>query len=240
MKNPSTKLNNPMFPIIISDENVTIQEKPKGRETSCYRISENKIRFIDDYGVPEGFLICVTGPVGYMPKLIKFGPKPNVYMDGFSHKNPGIFDFYVNTATKEASILVHTTERSLFSMAVDFERYDGDFSAHRKTSYYDAFDLTIALNAGRFETVTKKDVRDIIPNILDSQSEAIVEVMNELINHLNTKQDSCIPNSLKSKLANVFNGVISTSSATVTIVDSYMNNGSVGQMIKTLIEYFSQ
>lgn len=240
MRSPSKKLNNPMFPIIITDQSVTIQEKPKGRETSCYRISENKIRFIDDYGVPDGFLICVTGPEGYLPKLIKFGPKPNVYMEGFPHRNPGIFDFYVNATTREASILVHTTERSLFSMAVDFEKYDGDFSVNRSTNYHDAFDLTIALNAGRFETVTKKDVRDILPNILESESEKLVEVMNELIDHLNTKKDRSIPSSLKFKIAHVFNSVLATSSATVTVVDSYMNNGSVGKMIKTLIEYFSQ
>ncbi|MEK4525287.1 hypothetical protein NST38_07800 [Paenibacillus sp. FSL H8-0104] len=240
MKSPSKKLNNPMFPITITDQRVTIQEKPKGRETSCYRTTENKIRFIDDYGVPEGFVICVTGPEGYIPKLIKFGPKPNVYKQGFSYENPGIFDFYVNATTREASILIHTTERSLFSMAIDFEKYDGDFNIHRKTNYHDTFDLTIALNAGKFEEVTKKDVQDIMPNILESQSEEIVEVMNELIEHLNIREHSSVPNALKLKISNVFNSVLATTSATVTIVDSYINDGSTGKILKTLIEYFSQ
>jgi hypothetical protein len=240
IRRPETKLNNPMFPIVIADNGVAIQEKPKGRETSCYRISENKIRFIDDYGVPEGFLICVTGPEGYMPRLIKFGQKPNVNMNGYLHTNPGIFDFYINATTKQASILVHTTQRSLFSMAIDFEKHDSDFDLHRRTNYYDAFDLTIALNAGKFEEVTKTEVRNILPSILESQSEEIVQVMNELINHLKTKQDNSIPDNLRLKIASVFNSLLSTSSAAVTIVDSYVNNGSVGKMIKTLIEYFSQ
>jgi|GEM_PF-6428306 len=238
-RKPETKSINPMFPLVITDNGVVIKEKPKGRETSCYRISNNKVRFIDDYGVPEGFLICVTGPEGYMPRLIKFGQKPNVNMEGYSHANPGIFDFYVNAITKQASILVHTTQRSLFSMAIDFEKHDGDFDLGRRTSYNDAFDLTLALNAGRFDVVTKKEVRDILPNIVDSQSEEIAKVINELVNHLNANQCNELPDNLRVKITSVFNSVLSTSSAAVTVADSYGNNGSVGQVIKTLVEYFS-
>lgn len=239
IRKPHTKFNNPMFPLVINDKEVEIQEKPKGRETSCFKISDNRIRFIDDYGVPEGFIICVTGPVGYMPRFIKFGHKPNINMNGYSHCNPGMFDFYVNATTKQASILVHTTQRSLFSMAIDFEKHDGSFDLHRRTNYYDAFDLTIALNAGKFEEVSKTEVRNILPGILETQSEQIVQVMNELINHLKTKQEESLPSNLRLNMASVFNSLLSSSSAAVTIVDSYVNNGSVGKMIKTLIEYFS-
>lgn len=66
----------------------------------------------------------------------------------------------------------------------------------------------------------------------EEQLGKLVESLNELVDFLKssdfTENYREIHKDLKTKILNVFNGIISTGSAAVTIADSYINNGVVG------------
>lgn len=75
---PNIKTDTPFFPLIIEDKTIQINEKSIGKETSCYKTGQKRICFSDDYSVPGGFLICITGPIGYIPTVVKFKKKPMI------------------------------------------------------------------------------------------------------------------------------------------------------------------
>jgi len=242
-RKPNERTNSPMFPIVINDKGINIVEKPKGNETSCFKVTPTKIRFSDDYGVPEGFLICVTGPEGYMPSLLKFKQKPSINLSGYNNIIPGQFEILVNETTRQASVIMHTTQRALYGVCIDFDKKDGNFKAIRKTSYYDPFDLTLSLIDGKVENVSSSQVKEVLPELPEEQLGKLVESLNELVDFLKspdfTENYREIPKDLKTKVLNVFSGIISTGSAAVTIADSYINNGAVGQLIKTIFDYIA-
>lgn len=246
-RKPTESINNPIFPIVIRDNGINIEKKQKGNETSCYNINPTKIRFLDDYSVPEGFLICVTGPEGYMPSLVKFKQKPSINLSGYNlsgYNNtiPCQFEVLLNETTRQASVLMHTNQRVFYGVCIDFDKKDGDFKAIRKPSRYDPFDLTISLIDGKIENVSLSQVKNVLPDVPEDKLDKLVKSLNELADFLKNSdfaENYCseIPKDLKNKILNLFSEIISTGSAAVTIADSYINNGVVGQLIKTIIDY---
>lgn len=240
---PIPKTDTPLFPIIINDEDVQIVEKPVGRETSCIKVAPKKIRFSDDYSVPDGFLICITGPVGYMPSIVKFKKKSMIFDDSYNSQTPGYYDVLMNKSTKQASILMHTLGRACFGISVDFEESVDGFDRNMRSRYADPFDITLSLINGRVETVTSSEVKQLIPNLSKEQEAILVNVLNEVVELLRNANESQvypeIPLSTKNKISQTINGIISSSSSITTLVDSYHNKGFVAELIKAVFTTFS-
>ena len=89
-RRPTREENIDIFPFVITGP-VRIDTRPPGAETRCHRGRDDVIHFSDDYGVPEGFVICIVGPEGYVPSLVKFREKTAIpiYQNGFSNGSPG-------------------------------------------------------------------------------------------------------------------------------------------------------
>lgn len=241
-KKPTSKTDTPLFPIIIDDDNVRIKKKQVGRETSCIRVNSKKIRFSDDYSVAEGFLICITGPAGYMPTVIKFKQKPLIMHEGFNEHIPGNFEILANKSTRQASIIMHILTRSYFGITVDFEESPKGFDRSLRTQFYDTFDMTVSLINGNIENITTTEVNQLLPVIGQDQCIELVTVLNELIDHMKSSSKcdiKSIPTDIKNKVSQVMNMIISSSSSIVTVVDSYHNNGFAAELIKSLVSFFS-
>lgn len=243
VRSPLAKTDTPIFPLIINDTDVHITEKSVGRETSCIKVTPNKIRFSDDYGVPEGFLICITGPVGYMPTIVKFKKKSMIFGDDYNSQTPGYYEVLMNKSTKQASILMHTLSRAYFGISVDFEVNEGGFDRNIRSHYGDPFDMTLSLINGRVENVTASQVKQLIPDLSKDQEVTLVEVLNELVEFLKssneTHENNKIPSSIKNKISQTIGSIISSSSSIVTIVDSYGNKGFVAELVKAVFNTFS-
>jgi hypothetical protein len=96
---PDRNTDTPIFPIVVNDTDISIQEKSKGRETDCRQLGNDVICFTDDYSVPGGFLICVTSPAGYEPKVIKLKNKPTFNKNEFNNVIPAHFEVKSNRVT---------------------------------------------------------------------------------------------------------------------------------------------
>lgn len=240
---PLAKTDTPLFPIIIDDADVHITEKPVGRETSCIKVAPNKVRFSDDYGVPEGFLICITGPVGYMPTIVKFKKKSMIFGDDYNNRTPGYYEVLTNKSTRQASILMHTLGRTYFGISIDFEVSEGGFDRNIRSHYRDPFDMTLSLINGKVENVTASQVNQLIPDLSKDLEVTLVEVLNELVELLKNSNEAHetteIPSSIKNKVSKTINNIVSSSSSIVTIVDSYSNKGFVAELIKAVFNTFS-
>ena len=242
-RKPTLKTDTPLFPIIINDDNVRINEKPVGRETSCIRVAPKKIRFADDYSVPEGFLICITGPIGFMPTVIKFKQKPLIMSEDYNKHIPGHFEVLTNKSTRQASILMHILRRSYFGITVDFEESERGFDRSLRTHFYDTFEMTLSLINGKIENITTTQINQLLPDIGQEQLIKLETVLNELIDYMKNSREcgeiKSIPTNIKTKISQTMNSIISESSSIVTIVDSYYNNGFAAELIKSMINFFS-
>lgn len=243
LRKPTSKTDTPLFPIIINDDNVQINEKKVGRETSCIRVNTKKIRFSDDYSIPEGFLICISGPIGYMPTVIKFKQKPLIMSEDYNKNIPGHFEILTNRSTRQASIIMHVLRRSYFGITVDFEESERGFDKSLRKNFYDPFDMTLSLINGKIENITTTQVSQLLPGVEHEQLIKLTTVLNELVGYMKNssegKEDKSIPINIKEKIYEVMNGLMSASSSVVTIVDSYHNNGFAAELIKSLVNFFS-
>lgn len=239
---PNGSTNTPIFPIVLDNKDTVIHAKTKGRETSCRRISSEDICFMDDYSVPGGFLICVTGPPGYEPKIVKLKNKPTIADNDFNRVIPTHFEVKSNKITNQASVLMHVLERVYFGIRIEFTKVDGKISSFNDNWFNSPFDLTLSLVNKQLYIVDKTEISKLHPNLDEQAVSEFTKLINELIEEINKNSEGYshefIPSSLKDRISKIFPIVLGTTSSIVTLVDSYKNAGVLGELLTSLVKLF--
>ncbi len=153
--------NAAIFPFSISTP-VSVETRPPGAETRCYRGGDAVIHFSDDYGVPEGFVICVLGPEGYVPSLVKFREKTSIpiYQNGFSDGSPGFVQIHSNRISRQTAIIMMTTNNCLFGTSIEFSPRLDDFPAEYQIGNTSTFEASIELHRDRASFLTQQDIQN--------------------------------------------------------------------------------
>ena len=239
---PIGDTDTPVFPIVVNNDNAIIEEKPQGRETICKRLPNDSISFMDDYSVPGGFLICVTSPPGYEPKVIKLKNKPTFNDNGFNNVIPTHFEVKSNRVTNQTSILMHVLERAYFGICIEFEKINGQVTNYTRYWFNNPYDLTLSLVDKELSIIEASDIKNLHPTLGFNEVKEFTELVNELIVELNKQVDKntyeCVSYNLKIKLAKFIPLVLGTSSSVVTLIDSYKNAGVLGELLTSLIKLF--
>ncbi len=239
---PIGNTDTPIFPIVVNNDDIFIEEKPQGRETSCKRLSNDSISFMDDYSVPGGFLICVTSPPGYEPKVIKLKNKPTFLSNGFNNVIPAHFEVKSNRFTNQTSVLMHVLERAYFGICIEFTKVSGQVTNYRRYWFNNPYDLTLSLINKELLIVESSDIEKLHPNLKANEIKELTELINELIEELNKHDDKYVYEyvsaNLKNKLAKSIPLILGTSSSIVTLIDSYKNAGVLGELLTSLIKLF--
>lgn len=234
------KTNTPMFPIILSDESILIQEQNIGIETNCFKTTKNVIKFSDDYSIPGGFLICITGPEGYIPSLVKFKENPSISSRNFNKNINGYFEMKMNYTTKQASILLHILERAYFGLTVDFESAPSTFNYLKYRNLNDPFDITFSLFGGEIKNVEYSQIKNIYPELKHEDLNELTEILNELAFYFkeNNVQHDEERNKLKHRISKFVLNTISLTSSSVTLIDASSENGLIAKLIESMFNYF--
>lgn len=239
---PTKDTDTPIFPIVVNNTDVFIEEKPQGRETICKRLSTDVISFMDDYSVAGGFLICVTSPAGYEPKMIKLKNKPTFHNNSFNSVIPAHFEVKSNRVTNQTSVLMHVLKRAYFGICIEFTKVDGQVANYRRYWFNNPYDLTLSLIDKELSIIESSDIEKLHPNLETTKLNEFTELINELIGELKRHDDEYayeyVSDDLKNKLAKFIPLILSTSSSMVTLIDSYKNAGVVGELLTSLIKLF--
>lgn len=237
--------NKDIFPITIEDA-CNIKEKKPGAETSILKYQNGDIKFNDDYNVPGGFVICILGPIGYVPTMIKFrekAPIPIGISNPYIHQNPGFLQFYSNKFIKQFGIVMLTTQNSFFGVEIMFSQKLGEYPSNKAIEYSDTLEASINLIDGKKEYITLSDIKNYcsgyenIQNI-DSLLNSINELINILKNPLKDKQSGNKLIIVKEKIGSIIQGTLGMGSNIVTIADSVNNHGFAYNILKTIFNYF--
>lgn len=239
--------NKDIFPIIIEDT-CNIKERKPGAETGILKYQNGDIRFKDDYNVPGGFVICILGPIGYVPTMIKFKEKtpiPIGISNPYLQQNPGFLQLYSNKFIKQFAIVMLTTQNSFFSVEIIFSEKLGEYPTNKAIEYSDTFEASISLVDGEKTYITMEDIKNYckgyerIHNI-DEMLSSINEIIDILKCSLATIQRDSRLKTAKNKFETIFQKTLSMGSNIVTIADSISNQGFAYNMLKTLFRYFGQ
>lgn len=241
-RNVTTNDNQEIFPFVI-DKNIVINKRNPGAETVSYKTQNGIVKFSDDYGVPEGFVICIIGPTNYLPSMVKFKEKTNIPIarNQYSIENPGYVQIYSNRITKQSAVILMTTNNCFFSFSVDFSSCSGDFPSNLRVNAADTLEASIKLQNEELDYITQQDIANICPNVSSDKQIELVNSVNELINLYksnNTDEGKFI--SVKNKLSSILVNTFSVGSGFITIADSVINHGMAYNLLQTLLSYFSK
>lgn len=236
---PTNKTDSPIFPIIVNNE-VLIKEKEPGRETICKRLNDGIIAFSDDYSVPEGFLICVTSPVGYEPKIIKLKNKPTFNNNNFNNVIPAHFEVKSNLVTNQTSVLMHVLSRAYFGIYIEFTRIEGKVKNYKNYWYDNPYDLSLSLVHKELSIINAKEIEMLHPNLPSHVIEEFTKIINELIKELKNNENEYNHSnySAKNKFLDIAPKILGTGSSVVTLLDSYKNAGVLGEFLTFLFKLF--
>lgn len=232
------------FPFVI-DKSVNLIERRPGAETSIYKLKNSDIRFQDDYCVPSGFVICILGPKGYLPSMIKFREKtaiplglPNYHMI-----NPGYIQLYSNRFTKQSGIILMTTQNTFFSIEIDFSLKLNEYPSNINIGYSDTFEASINLVDGKRTYITQSDIQTVCKGYENIHNmDDLVDAINEIIDLMkkdSMRMDEKKFKSAKDRIGSIIQDAIGSGSSIVTIIDSVSNKGFAYNIIKTIFNYFT-
>lgn len=233
-----------IFPFVI-DKSVNLIERRPGAETSIYKLKNNDIRFQDDYCVPSGFVICILGPEGYLPSMIKFREKTAIPLGSLNYHmiNPGYIQLYSNRITRQSGIILMTTQNSFFSIGIDFSLKLNEYPSNINIGYSDTFEASINLVDGKKTYITQSDIQTICKGYENIQNiDGLVDAINEIIDLMkkdSMRMDKKKFKSAKDKIESIIQGALGAGSGIITIVDSVSNKGFAYNIIKTIFNYFA-
>ncbi len=241
-RKPSNKENKDIFPFVITNC-LEISCRNPGAETKCYRTTNDLIHFSDDYGVPEGFVICILSPQNYVPTMIKFKEKTNIpiYQHSYINENPGYVQIYSNRITKQSGIVLMTTHNTNFGFKADFKPCNTEFPSNLQLGASDTFEASIKLSSSSVEYLTQEDIQNYLHDIHQDIAEELLISINELVNLIKHDSDNSQKYStIKDKIGTIVKGIVAGGSGIVTITDSVLNHGFAYNFLQTIFSYFSK
>lgn len=211
-----------------------------GSETKMHKMDESTLLFSDEYGVPEGFLIGVLFPAGFMPSVFKFRQSPMIPVGAGSMKAsmqpPGHFDLYVNKYEKTAALVFHITETTLFGVKCIATKTDAGFDGKDKYPFYEEFFPLADFSVSHPIEVTADDLRQYKDYLKSEADESeLADLINSLINNSEEPTSTLQRSSAMEKIESL----LSNTSAITGLVDSYRSGGAVAGAIAKVIAYAS-
>ncbi|MEO7214540.1 MAG: hypothetical protein ABIX36_17170 [Mucilaginibacter sp.] len=226
------------FPFRVNGKH-KIWKREAGDETIMVA-KDDEIIFCDDYGVPGGTVIGILFPKSYIPDVIKFKDKPYIPANsgGFvSTRPPGNFEVLYNFQEKRSAIVFNLYENIFFGFKCIARRVSDDHFPHNESVHADhLFDVSISRAFLNVDVIKNEDLKIINNTIEHSDIDQIKEDMNALLAALK-KNDTTSSQQLLNKLAGYLNTTAGTTSALVTIADSYKGGNSAFEFIHQIVEY---
>lgn len=241
-RNLSTLDNKDIFPFVITND-VRINSRHPGAETICYKNTNEIIKFSDDYGVPAGFVICIIGPINYLPSMLKFKEKTNIPINRnqYSVENPGYIQIYSNRITKQSAVIIMTTNNCFFGFSVDFSPCINEFPSNLKISASDTLEASVKLQNEKLEYIKQQDISALYPNVSTDIQLELVNTINELIDlYKDNSADNDKLTSIITKIRTILTNFFGVGSGFITIADSVINHGMAYNLLQTLLSYFAK
>lgn len=241
-RKPTREENADIFPFVIKNA-PNIDERQPGAETHCFRGQDEIIHFSDDYGVPEGFVICILGPEGYVPTLIKFREKTAIpiYQNGYANGSPGYVQLKSNKTTRQAALILMTTSSCLFGASVEFSPCLTEFPSNINVSAADTFEASIMLHSDNAEYLTQSDIQQYCLNVPSDYQVELLDSLNELIDIMKySSSDSNNILTIKGKISSIVCNLVGLGSGVVTIADSVSNHGFAYSFLRMIFSYFEK
>lgn len=237
-KRIATKTDKEYFPFTIIG-NVKVAKRQPGPETIT-EVSEDTIKFCDDYSIPDGSVIAILLPTNYIPDIIKFKDNPYIPVGlagQVSTRPPGQLQVLYNKLEKKSAIVLHIHEKLLFGIKFIAKKIaDDDFPENTNGMVDDLFDISISrefLNVPAIKTEDLKIINDTI-NQIDLAD--VNETLNEILEALKSgNKDKA--KSMLSKFGKLIMNGASLGSNLTKLVDSYNDDGGavhkfIGQVLK--------
>ena len=228
-----------IFPFVF-DRSVRFHTGTAGRETQVSLRKDKDLWFADDYGVPEGMLVCVLFPQSYVPEVFKF--KEMVYIPvgapAARTSPPGHVDVHFNQASRNAAITFLIHQNTYFGFKCIAKHYAGEFPYTRSYAFADELVGTVGENAAQV-TVSREDLENFKEVFQESADlEDVAQRMNEVIALCHSRSNNAELDSARSVLGSSLSTAIGTAGSLTTILDSYNNAGIVNRVISKLLAFF--
>ncbi|TWI97174.1 hypothetical protein JN11_03634 [Mucilaginibacter frigoritolerans] len=214
-------------------------ERESGDETILV-MKENELIFCDDYGVPGDTVIGILFPKGYVPDIIKFKDKPYIPINAgglVSTRPPGHLQVLYNFQEKRSAIVFNITDSIVFGFKCMARKVDDELFPHNESLHADhLFDVNISKDFLNVDAIQNEDLKIINQTLAQTDIEQIKTDMNALLVALKANNAISVK-SLLGKITNYLNTAAGTTSALVTIADSYKSGNSAFNFIHQIVEY---
>lgn len=225
------------FPFTI--RGINPEKRTPGPETKT-KVDNNIIKFVDDYGIPEGSVIAILFPPNFVPDIIKF--KDNPYIPAglagqVTSRPPGQIQIVYNRFEKRSAIILHIHEKLLFGVKCIAKKVsDEDFPEYEDSFADELFDVSISRKLLDVDIIKTEDLK-IINDTLDKVDlTEIHEALNSILDALK-KGDKSKSQSLLAKFGGLLMNGTGVASNLTTILDSYNDGNSASKFIGKVIEY---
>jgi hypothetical protein len=230
------------FPFEINGK-YEVEERKPGAETKL-NINEDYISFKDDYGVPDGSVVAILLPAGYVPDMLKFKNAAYIPVNfdiPVYNRLPGHVQLCYNFKEKRSAIVIHLNERTVFGFKCIAKKVSDDqFPDIRYKDTDDLFDVNISRELLAVDHISEEDLkivnRAISENLKPEEIAELLKDLNELLASIkdgnNTKATG-----IYDRLSNSLTTSVGTISGLVTIADSFTAGNSAALFVKKILSF---
>lgn len=213
-----------------------------GRETKIDIALDGRLLFADDYGIPEGLMIGILFPEGYVPEVFKFKNKPfiptGVGNDKASMSPPGHFEVFYNRAARRSAIVFMSTQTTYFGFKCVARMKIDDFPEGADHPFLNDLYATFGFAETHPIHISSGDLfnfKEMFTSSTDLSD--LAAAINRLIDLSRQNDYERVGEAqiLKKKLE----GALSNTASAVQLSDSYLSGGTVGALVARLCTYFA-
>lgn len=231
-------INEAIFPFVFHGAE-RFAEGHAGSETKLRFISDGRLLFADDYGVPGQIVIGILFPRGYAPEVFKFKPKPyiptGVGLTGASMHPPGHFEVFSNVNAERSAVVFIVTEPTYFGFKCIAAKTQGSFPRGGQNPFFSDLYATLGAAETHPIAITTKDLEAFKGQFSSSANlDEVAHAVNRL-SDLSRRSDLASVEEAQSWVEK-FQNALSTTASAVQLSDSYLSGGTIGIVAK-LITY---
>ena len=228
------------FPFIINGD-INELKRNAGSETKIIP-EKGKITFIDDYGLPGGFVVGILFPENFVPDIIKFKDKPFVpvgFAGQVSTTPPGQIQILYNQLERRSAIIMNIHHSICFGFKCIAKKIENDNFPHSEEIYAeDFFDITISREMLSVEAIQNEDLKIINEILNETDLKDLNDSLNDILTCLKSGKKPQAFSIIKQIEHKIMNGSSIAGSLT-TIIDSYQNGGAIEQFVGNILKYIS-
>ncbi|GET34631.1 hypothetical protein PbJCM13498_34940 [Prolixibacter bellariivorans] len=228
------------FPFVING-NINIIRRKAGAETKI-TAQKDKIAFIDDYGLPGGFVVGILFPKNFIPDIIKFKDKPFIPVGlagQVSTTPPGQIQILYNQLEKRCAIIMNIHYPICFGFKCIAQKVKKELFPHSEETYAeDFFDILLSREMLDVEAIKNEDLKIINETLNETDLNDLNESLNEILYSLKSGEKSQALSVIKNIEGKIMNGSALAGTLT-TIIDSYQNGGITEQFVGSILKYIS-